>query len=375
MSIEQEQYRYYEDPGRGGGWLSTVLKVLGALALVVILFGGAYLGVRWLAGAVNRALGGSDETTTTVVAGLAVEVEVPAGSSAGAIGAILADAGVINSATDFEREVRAQRVGDRLQAGTYDMETGSAIPAVIAVLLEGPGSGVYRLTVIEGLRIDQMLDSIAGQTDFTVEQLTEALLDGSVTTSLRPGRPDDLQDWEGLLFPDTYEFSTRDGPADVLQLMADTTGDRVAAVDWSYLEEQGLSVYDGLVIASLIEREAALDEERPIIASVIFNRLGIEMPLQIDATVVYVLKGMPEGGLSLADLQIDSPYNTYRYIGLPPTPISGARPASLRAAATPADTDFLYYVLAGEDGSHAFTADYDEFLLLQEQARENGLIP
>jgi UPF0755 protein len=149
----------------------------------------------------------------------------------------------------------------------------------------------------------------------------------------------------------------------------------VASIDWSYLEEQGLSVYDGLVIASLIEREAALDDERPIIASVVFNRLDVEMPLQIDATVVYALRGMPDGGLSLEDLQIDSPYNTYRYIGLPPTPISGSRLASLRAAAAPADTDFIYYVLASEDGAHAFTADYDEFLLLQEQARENGLIP
>ena len=220
-----------------------------------------------------------------------------------------------------------------------------------------------------------MIDSIAGQTDFTADELTEALTDGSVTTALRPGRMDELQDWEGLLFPDTYEVSTRDGPADVLQLMADTTEDRVASIDWSYLEDQGLSVYDGLVIASLIEREAALDDERPIIASVVFNRLGIEMPLQIDATVVYALRGMPEGGLSLEDLQIDSPYNTYRYIGLPPTPISGSRLASLRAAAAPAETDFIYYVLASEDGAHAFTADYDEFLLLQEQARENGLIP
>ena len=375
MSIEREQYRYYDEPGRGGGWLSTVLKVLGALALVVVLFGGAYVGVKWLAGAVNRALGGSDETTTTVVAGLAVEVEIPSGSSAGAIGELLVDAGVIGSATDFEREVRSQRVGDRLQAGTYDMETGTPIPAVIAVLVEGPGAGVYRLTVIEGLRIDQMLESISRQTEFTVDELSEALLDGSVTTSLRSGRLEDLQDWEGLLFPDTYEVSTRDGPAEVLQLMADTTGARVASIDWSYLEEQGLSVYDGLVIASLIEREAALDDERPIIASVIFNRLDVEMPLQIDATVVYALRGMPEGGLSLEDLQIDSPYNPYRYIGLPPTPISGSRLASLRAAAAPAETDFIYYVLASEDGAHAFTADYDEFLLLQEQARENGLIP
>jgi UPF0755 protein len=125
----------------------------------------------------------------------------------------------------------------------------------------------------------------------------------------------------------------------------------------------------------MIEREAALDDERPIIASVIFNRLELGMLLQIDATVVYALGGLPEGGLTLDDLEIDSPYNTYRRPGLPPTPIAGVRAASLQAVAEPEETDYLYYVLISEDGSHAFTADFDEFLELQEQARRDGIIP
>jgi UPF0755 protein len=99
------------------------------------------------------------------------------------------------------------------------------------------------------------------------------------------------------------------------------------------------------------------------------------MPLQIDATVVYALGGLPQGGLSLQDLQVDSSYNTYLHNGLPPTPIAGPRLASLRAAAAPAETDYLYYVLISADGQHAFTADFDEFLQLQQQAREAGLIP
>ena len=353
-------------------WLKTSLKVLGAIALVVVLFGGAYAGVKVLAGMVNRALGGGEGD---IVAGEPVEVVIPAGSAAAQIGRLLAEAGVIPSAPEFEREVRLQQVSDRLQAGTYELETGMSVDAAIAALVEGPGGGVLRITLIEGWTVAQMLGSLADQADLELGELRRALLDGSVTSALLPQAPDELTDWEGLLFPDTYEIFERDSPAKVLQLLADTAEARVASVDWSYLARRGLTPYDGVIIASLIEREAALDEEWPLIASVVFNRLDLDMLLQIDATVVYALGGLPEGGISLEDLQVDSPYNTYRYKGLPPTPISGVRLASLRAAAAPAETDYLYYVLSDAEGRHAFTADFDEFLELQEQAREAGLIP
>ncbi len=358
-----------DDPNR---WLKTSLKVLGAVALVAILFGGAYAGVKLLAGVVNEALGGGDDAT---VAGEPVEVEIAAGSSAAQIGRLLAEAGVISSAPEFERAVRLQQVSDRLQAGTYDLETGMSVDAVIAALVEGPGGGVVRITLIEGLSVAAMLDSLADQTGYERAVLQGALLDGSVTSELLPEEPDELADWEGLLFPDTYEIFEDDPPAEVLQLLADTAEQRVGSIDWTYLTDRGLTPYDGVIIASLIEREAALDEERPLIASVVYNRLAIDMLLQIDATIVYVLGGLPEGGLSLDDLAIDSPYNTYLYKGLPPTPISGTRLASLRAAAAPAETDYLFYVLRDADGHHAFTADFDEFLELQQAAREAGLIP
>jgi len=247
---------------------------------------------------------------------------------------------------------------------------------VLAVLGIGMlRANVFRITVIEGLTVAQMLDSLADQTDFTVEELAGPLLDGTVVSGLHVVEPQELRDWEGLLFPDTYEVTDRDEPAEILQRLADTAESRVGSIDWSLLEGQGLTIYDGIVIASMIEREAALDAERPLIASVIHNRIEIGMPLQIDATIVYALGGYPEGGLTLDDLKIDSPYNTYKVTGLPPTPIAGARLASLAAAAAPADTEFIYYVLAGADGSHAFTDDFDDFLLLQEQSREDGLLP
>lgn len=358
-----------DDDGR---WVRTVLKVLGTVALVAVLFGGAYAGVKVLAGMVNDALGGGEEQAGS---GEAVVVEIPPGSSAAQIGRLLVDAEVISSAPEFERAVRLQQVSDRLQAGTYDLTTGMTVDAVIARLVQGAGGGTIDITLIEGLTVAQMLESLAEQADFQVADLTAPLLNGLVTSDLMPHPAEQLSDWEGLLFPDTYEVFADDEPQEVLQLLADTAEERVASVDWSYLAARDLTPYDGVIIASLIEREARFDEERPIIASVIFNRLDQGMLLQIDATVVYALGGLPPGGLSLDDLQVDSPYNTYLHEGLPPTPISGARLASLEAAAAPADTPYLYYVLADAEGHHAFTDDFDEFLQFQQDARDAGLIP
>jgi UPF0755 protein len=370
--MSDERSRAPEPEDDGGRWAKTTLKVVGTIALVVVLFGGAYAGVRVLAGMVNDALGGGESEGAT---GEPAEVEIAPGSSAVQIGRLLAEAGVISSAPEFERAVRLQRVSDRLQAGTYQLETGMTVDAVIAALVEGPGGGVIRITLIEGLTVAEMLESLAEQAGFEVEELEGPLLDGSVTSALLPETPETLAGWEGMLFPDTYEIFANDEPAAVLQLLADTAELRVASVDWSYLTGRGLTPYEGVIIASMIEREAALDEERPVMAGVVYNRLDLDMPLQIDATIVYALGGLPPGGLTLDDLQVDSPYNTYRNPGLPPTPIAGTRLASLRAAAAPADTDYIYYVLINEDGHHAFTADFEEFLRLQEQAREAGLIP
>jgi UPF0755 protein len=354
-------------------WVRTSLRVLGAVALVAVLFGGAYIGVKLLADRVNRALGGS--TGTTVEAGLAVEFVVEAGMPAASIAEALEELGVIESAGDFQRAVADRNASDRLQAGTYTLQTGMDDDDVIDLLLEGPVEEEYLITVIEGLTVSEMLSSIADQTDFTFAELSAALLDGSVTSELLAEEPERLSDWEGLLFPDTYEIGRNFTAGDVLNLLTEEMERKVASVSWGYPADLGLTPYDGIIIASMIEEEAKLDEDRAKIASVIYNRLELDMLLQIDATVIYALGGPPEGGLTAEDLSVDSPYNTYMYKGLPPTPISGVRLASLQAAASPAETDYLYYVLIDEEGRHAFTNDYDEFLVLVQQARDAGLIP
>jgi UPF0755 protein len=362
MSIELEPYEPGSDTGRRGP--NTLLRGLGVLGFVILLFAVAFLGVKWLAAAVNDVIAEPD--ATTVPPGLAVAIEIAAGAPASQIARQLADAGVVASATDFDRAVRAANASDRLQAGRYELETGMTPEAVLAVLIEGPSREVFRITVIEGLTIGQMLESIERQTEIPFNDLSKALLDGTVVSSLVSSTPDALQDWEGMLFPDTYEFEVDATAAEILTLMVRTMETRVGSIDWEGLEEHGLTPYDAIIIASLVEREALLDEDRPLVASVIYNRLAIDMRLQLDATVVYVLGGLPEDGLTQEDLEIESPYNTYVVAGLPPTPIAGVRMASLRAAADPAESEYLFF-LTDEEGKAHFAETFEEFLELQEE--------
>ena len=349
------------------------LRRLGGFVLLVVILGGAYFGARQLADWVGGLGGVSDVTAPPgIEPGLPVSVEIPAGSAARQIGVILAEAGVVDSAAQFELAARTSDAAERLQAGKYDLETGMANDVVIDLLLEGPAIETFRVIVREGLWIEEIFDEIARQTEFSAAEVQAAL--GEVESSLLEGSATDPVSWEGLLFPDTYDFVLDADPAEILQRLADTMEQRVADIDWSMLESNQLTVYQGIIVASLIEAEAGLDDDRPLISSVVLNRLNMPMVLGIDATVIYAL-GERGKSLTQSDLEVDSPYNTRKFAGLPPTPIGAPGRRSLEAAAAPADTDFLYYVLTSASGEHSFTASYDEFLAWKAQAQNDGLIP
>lgn len=354
---------------------SRILRVLGSIAMValagVIVVGGAsYLGRQ-----VGNALGPNDTTQSAIVVepGLPVTVEIPLGSTGQDIGAMLASQGIVRSALEFEVAVRNVDAAQRLQAGTYDFTTLMDPAEVVAMLVAGPEPAVYRVTVIEGLRIEEILASLAEATPHDYDDFEEALLGGEVETSLRdiPTEPT-LTDWEGLLFPDTYEFSRTADPASILQRMALTMEQRVDSIDWSDWIALGYSEYEGIILASLIETEVLLDAERPVVSSVIHNRLGEGMKLDIDATVLYAL-GTRD--ITRFDNTVDSPYNTYQTAGLPPTPIAAPGRASLAAAASPADTPYFFYVLKDLDGNHAFSETIEEHVNNVNQARADGVLP
>lgn len=373
---EQESDHYEElwrepDPTP---WIVRIVKVLAIVVVLgVVAATGAYIAPR-LAERVA-----ADVTVSTIPPGTEVALTVPLGSTAGDIGTLLQSAGLVGDGGTFERSVRIQGVAEELKAGSYTMVGGMSINAIINQLVAGPPApNTFRLTVIEGLRIEEMLASLAGQTDYTVDELAAPLLDGTIGSPYLPDElpPDTppLTAWEGLLFPATYDFVEDASAAEIVRRLVTEMTSRMANVDWSGIEEAGLSPYEGLIIASLIEKEAKLDEERPIISSVIHNRLRDGIALQIDATVIYA-KGENTGRVLLSDLEIDSPWNTYQVSGLPPTPISGVRALSLQAAANPDDTDFFYYVLIDEDGRHGFSETLEEHNEKVAQAREDGILP
>ncbi len=369
--VIEDQVESPEPGGNVPGWVWGIVKFLGVVAVVALVAVVGYNGALRLADAV------SPDPVVAITPGVEVTVVVPAGSSARTISNLLEEQAVIADGNDFLAEVERRGATDRLKAGTYVLVSGAEYDVLIGELVAGAPTESVRLRVIEGLRIEDMLESIAAQTPHTVEELTAVLLDGTVESAFLPettprGMPE-LTRWEGLLSPDTYEFNVGASPETILQRLADTLASRMDTIDWSLLEEMGLTPYDGLIIASLIEKEAKLEEERPLMSSVIHNRLERGQALQIDATIIYALNNEARE-VTFADLEIDSPYNTYQRFGLPPTPISGVRVASLQAAANPAETPYLYYVLIDKDGTHGFSETLEEHEALKDQAKEDGVL-
>ena len=166
---------------------------------------------------------------------------------------------------------------------------------------------------------------------------------------------------EGFLFPATYDLPRHPTADDLVARQLDAFKQYMSRVNLSYAKQKNLTPYDVLTIASMIEREAVVDRDRPLIAAVIYNRLSQGIPIGIDATIRYAENNWTKP-LTESDLNIDSPYNTRENTGLPPTPIGNPGLASIKAAAKPAEVDYLYYVLKPDGCSHFFTADYQEFL-------------
>lgn len=351
------------------------LRVVMIIATVVLAGFVVVGGASYLGRSVANALGPNDVSGTPVDVepDQPVRVEIPNGSSGQDIGVILASHGVVRTPLEFELAVRNVDAAQRLRAGTYNMLTLMDPAEVVALLVAGPLPSVFRVTIVEGLRIEELLAALAERTAHDYLAFESALLGGEVNTSLRD-MPDDptITDWEGLLFPDTYEFSQNASAVSILQRMATTMEQRVNSIDWEAWEELGYSRYQGIVAASLIENEVRLDAERPTVSSVIHNRLEIDMKLDLDATVLYALRSRD---ISDFDREIDSPYNTYVYAGLPPTPISSPGRASLAAVAAPEETPYFFYVLADHDGRHAFAVTYTEHLANVAKSRRDGVLP
>src|SRR6266540_3882407 len=220
----------------------------------------------------------------------------------------------------------------------------------------------------EGFTVAQIVERIVAARRFSRAEVVKALSSPNLDV---PFRPKSVRILEGLLFPQTYHIDKQDTPVTVLQQMLDQLETVTSRYDLRAAPLH-LTPYQVLVVASIIEREAKVPADRPRIARVIYNRMAAHQKLQIDATVQYALGTSRH--LTAKDLAVDSPYNTYRHEGLPPTPIAAPGEDSIRAALRPAAGPWRYYVLISKDGRHAFTDSAVEFARLKEQARRKGLL-
>ena len=305
-----------------------------------------------------------------VAAGKPVTLTVLAGQGTREIATELERLGVVDSAGRFRRVAADRGLDSALRPGSYSLTTGMPVDQVLDIMAKGPGG--ITLTIPEGFTQNQIVEKLVTVGRFKRAEVLAAMRDQKLIAPHRPkGKP-----LEGLLFPQTYEIKKDDTPATVVQAMLDQLQAVLANYDLS-ARPGGvkLTPYEILIVASMIEREAKLPGDRPKVAAVIYNRLRRDMPLQVDATIQYAwrLRGKVKTRLSLEDLKIGSPYNTYRNVGLPPTPIASPGEESIQAALQPSNANWLYYVVVAADGRSAFTADYQQFLKLKEQAKADGV--
>ena len=283
-------------------------------------------------------------------------VEIPQGAGSVAIAKRLSDAGIVKDVNGFRLALWVTRTGRRLQAGEYRFDRPMS-PRQVADKIARGDVYVHPITFPEGLTIKQMAALYESKGLGAAKAFIAAASRGELVHDIDAS----ARDLEGYLFPDTYALPRRATAEQLIDRMVAgftkaLTPDIVATA-----AARGLSVRQLVTLASIVEKETGAKEERPLVAAVYSNRLRIGMGLQCDPTVIYALErvGRYTGNLTREDLQFDSPYNTYRYAGLPPGPIASPGRASLEAAASPASVPYLYFV-SKNDGTHAFASTLDE---------------
>jgi uncharacterized YceG family protein len=319
------------------------------VALLALVLAGV---VVWLAVEVFQPFHGSGHGSVTVV--------IPPHSGVSAVADQLSKAGVIGSSFWFE--LRATIDGDRgdLRAGTYHLKRDMSYGAVLKILTTPPPAApVTGITIVPGRtrrQIDGLLRAQDVKGSYYAATRSAPQLDPRAY-----GAPERTDSLEGFLFPDTYQLRE---PVNIATLVADQLADfkrQFARVNMRYARSQHLTPYDVLIIASMVEGEAKTSRDRALVASVIYNRLRRRMPLQIDATTCYIANSNP-CRLTPALLNSSSPYNTRTHRGLPPTPIGNPSLAAIEAAAHPAHTNYLYFVVAVcGNGKEVFESNYRRF--------------
>lgn len=340
-------------------------------------------GWRWLAAALLMLLAAASggawavrEALAPLPPGPEVEVTIPPGSLVRDIGQALETAGIVKRADVFNFYVRwkYREESKHFQAGVYRLHPGMTIDEVVQKIVSGD---VYRetvtFTVPEGFTVEQIADRLAKEGLVEREAFLREVNEGDFDFryfQYIPAAPDRKFRLEGYLFPDTYTVEKGATAHDIIQRML-TRFESVFSEEWrKQAATLGLTMDQAVTLASIVEREAVLDEERPRIAGVFYNRLQAKWRLESCATVEYVLDEHKER-LTLQDLAVEDPYNTYLHDGLPPGPIANPGKKSLEAVLWPEKHDYFFFVAKNDgSGGHYFSKTYEEHL--KHNAKSSG---
>ncbi len=303
--------------------------------------------------------------------GRRVTVVVPEGASLSTIAGELEAKGVVKHARAFVIHAESDGYATKFMPGTYTFHQNEPYEKLVALLSRGVNPPTVKVSIPEGTTLRQAGGLVAAE----VGTITASAYVAVARDDPPPFRLDGYKSGttlEGMLFPATYEVLPKTKARAFVEKQLTAFDENFAKVHMTRALKANLTPYDVVIIASMIDREALVPAERPMVAAVIWNRLRSDMLLQIDATIQYAL-GKTKPVLTYDDLKIDSPYNTYKHPGLPPTPISNPGLAALQAAAAPAHVDYLYYVARNDGtGRHYFSKDYAQFLVDKAKARANG---
>lgn len=290
-----------------------------------------------------------------------IDIVVPADSNARQIADILKKHELIRSKSIFSSYCRRNNLDNQLKAGHFEFSRSQSLQEIVLAITQGQTVSTT-ITIPEGYTIKQIGELLEKRRICSQEQWQQALQKDDDFKFLQ-GLPSGSNRLEGFLFPDTYSLSEKPTAKEIINKMLNNFN-----VIWDknfarQAQAKNMDMYQVITLASMIEKEAKLGSERKTISGVIQNRLQAGMPLQIDATVVYCL-GEHKDTVTYQDLKVDSPYNTYKYSGLPPGPIACPGKSSIKAALNPAQHSYYYYVSKG-DGSHYFSRTYAEHLQAQ----------
>jgi len=336
-------------------FLSLLILILGVIAIGVSYY------VTNVAQAPLESPGGEEGPVEVVFV-------VEPGQSTAEIAEHLARERLISSAFAFQWYARLRGMDGRLEAGRYTLRSDMTMDQILETLTSAPGPVEINITIPEGMRLEEVAELLDEKGIFAAADFRAALQE-TYDYDFLADRPEGAS-LEGYLFPDTYRIFSSDPPTRFVALMLENFGTRFDAAMREQARAEGKTIFEVVTLASIVEKEAIRDEERPLIASVYLNRLAAGMTLDADPTVQYAVGYNARQGRWWPELyfdelkidrlsDIDSPYNTYRYPGLPPGPICSPGLAALRAVLEPADTDYYYFVAKG-DGSHAFARTLEE---------------